>query len=230
MFTIESVKIRRRSWLRMANIPTARLGWELVDCSDIKEQDLELVRKWISKVKSKDVIRSVGSKSCGKGLMLYGTPGMGKTTLALAIIQEIMLNFGMDELDVKGGLTLTRPCYFTTFNQIIELKGLQIDDSMSDDEDVIFKGMLGHCSNDAYNIRVLVIDDIGQEHSSLSGWQKSLLHDVLRTRFNNGLPTIITTNIKREQWAALYGDATESFINEAFAYLPITTSKGDLRK
>jgi hypothetical protein len=53
---------------------------------------------------------------------------------------------------------------------------------------------------------------------------------VLRTRFNKGLPTIVTTNIKLEDWAALYGDATESFANEAFVYIPIASSSGDLRK
>jgi hypothetical protein len=53
---------------------------------------------------------------------------------------------------------------------------------------------------------------------------------VLRTRFNSGLPTIITTNVERKNWAGLYGDATESFVNEAFLYVPIETTKGDLRK
>jgi hypothetical protein len=53
---------------------------------------------------------------------------------------------------------------------------------------------------------------------------------VLRTRFNNGLPTIVTTNIELKNWAGLYGDATESFANEAFSYLPITAAKGDLRR
>jgi DNA replication protein DnaC len=75
-----------------------------------------------------------------------------------------------------------------------------------------------------------VIDDIGREHASLSGWQKNLLHHVLRTRFNNGLPTIITTNVMREDWAGLYGDSTESFIYEAFIYMAIVSKQGDLRK
>jgi len=51
----------------------------------------------------------------------------------------------------------------------------------------------------------------------------------LRTRFNHGLPTIVTTNIKLENWAASYGDATESFANEAFYYLPMVATE-DLRK
>jgi hypothetical protein len=103
-------------------------------------------------------------------------------------------------------------------------------DGPTDDEEVIYQGILGECLNDAYNIRLLIIDDVGKEHASLSGWQKNMLHHVLRTRFNNGLPTIVTTNIKLKDWAGLYGDATESFANEAFVYVPINSVKGDLRK
>jgi DNA replication protein DnaC len=62
----------------------------------------------------------------------------------------------------------------------------------------------------------------------LSGWQKNMLHHVLRTRFNNGLPTIVTTNISRDNWSATYGDATGSFAKEAFVYSPIDDGR-DLR-
>jgi DNA replication protein DnaC len=213
----------------MANIPTARVGWTLDDCVDIEESDLEKIKKWLDAVKDKKVIRATGSPGCGKGLMFWGTPGHGKTTLSLAILQEILSTFPMDAFDVAVNSPLIRPAYFATFNDILDLKGSMIE-GPTDDEAVIYQGMLGECKNDAYNIRVLIIDDIGKEHASLSGWQKNLLHHVLRTRFNNGLPTIVTTNIELEDWASLYGDATESFANEAFRYLPINSKRGDLRK
>ena len=230
-FTDDEIKkkIRRISWIKSSSIPSARIGWTLSDCVDIEESDINEVKDWMTSVKENNVIRAVGNKECGRGLMFYGTPGQGKTTLALAIIQEAMLTFPLDVFDVKEGRTLIRPCYFTTFNDIIDLKGAMMD-GPTDDEQVLYQGILGDCQNDAYNIRILVIDDIGKEHASLSGWQKNMLHHVLRTRFNNGLPTIITTNIKRADWAGLYGDATESFVNEAFLYVPITSTKGDLRK
>ena len=87
----------------------------------------------------------------------------------------------------------------------------------------------GECEDDAYNIRVLIIDDLGKEHTTLSGWQSSVFHDILRTRFHHGLPTIVTTNIRLENWASEYGDATESFANEAMYYLAVVTDN-DLRK
>lgn len=229
MFKLEDLKVRRRTWVQMANIPKARTGWTLNDCVDIEGADIDRIRKWLNVVEAGKVIRAVGSKGCGKGLMFYGTPGHGKTTLALSVIQEVMATFPLSAFDVEEGSPLIRPCYFSTFNDILDLKGSMMD-GPTDDESVIYQGMLGECKNDAYNIRLLVIDDVGKEHSSLSGWQKNMLHHVLRTRFNNGLPTIVTTNVELADWAGLYGDATESFAHEAFTYFGITSTSGDLRK
>jgi len=230
VFKSEDLKIRRQSWLKLAHIPPHLVGWELEDCEAITSNDMGDVRSWIASLKNKEVIRVQGSRKCGKGILLYGKPGQGKTTLALAIIQEIARTFSLEELDVKENNSLVRPCFFTTYNEILNIKGSMIDGSATDDQDVIYKGILGTCEQDSFNIRVLIIDDIGKEHASLSGWQRNLLHEVLRTRFNNGLPTIVTTNIKLQDWAALYGDSTESFANEAFMYIPIESSSGDLRK
>jgi hypothetical protein len=135
----------------------------------------------------------------------------------------------LEAFDVKENSTLIRPCYFITYSGLLDLKGAQID-GWSEDQEIIYEGIMGECANDAYNIRVLVLDDVGREHAGLNGWQKNMLHHVLRTRFNNGLPTIVTTNIKREDWAGLYGDSTESFVHEIFSYLPVESSRGDLRK
>jgi len=229
MFTIDDVKIRRKAWIQLANIPNARLGWLLDDCTEAQSSALDFISIWITAVQNNKVIRVPGEKYCGKGLMFYGTPGLGKTTIALAIIQELMLNLSLEQFDAKDGKTLIRPCYFATFNDILDLKG-SIMSGPTDEEELIYQGMLGECLNDAYNVRVLIIDDVGKEHAGLTGWQKNMLHHVLRTRFNNGLPTIITTNIAKKDWAGLYGDATESFVNEAFIYLSLQSAKGDLRK
>ena len=229
MFKVEDLKVRRRTWVKMAGIPLARLGWTLSDCGDVKPDTLNKIKTWISAANQGMFIRAACQTSCGKGLMLYGTPGHGKTTIALATLQEVMTTFSLEAFDVKENSTLIRPCYFITYSGLLDLKGSQME-GWSEDEEIIYEGIMGECANDAYNIRVLVLDDVGREHASLSGWQKNMLHHVLRTRFNNGLPTIVTTNIKREDWAGLYGDSTESFVHEIFSYLPVESSRGDLRK
>lgn len=227
MFKLEDLKIRRKAWIKAANINPNRLGWLLDDCTVISKDSYKKIDKWMEALEAGEVIRSSGNPRCGKGLLFWGEPGHGKTTLALSIIQEIMTRFPLESFDVKEGRVLIRPCYFITFNDILNLKGELIDGS-DDDTEILYQGILGDCPNDSYNIRVLIIDDLGQEHASLSGWQKSMFHHVLRTRFNNGLPTIVTTNVKLEDWGSNYGDATESFAHESFVYVPIETS--DLRK
>jgi len=229
MIKVDELPVRRKSWTKIAGIPRARLGWELTDCEAISPNDLKAISRWIEKVKVGDVIRADGQKSCGRGLMLVGQPGHGKTTLALAIIQEMMRTFPIEAFDVQENKVLIKPCYFATFNSIIALKGDLIGGG-TDEQERLFLGMAGESLDDAYNIRVLVVDDIGKEHMSASGWQKTLVHDILRSRFNNGLPTIVTTNLPVKSWSAAYGEATGSFIHEAFVTIELESIRGDLRK
>lgn len=228
MYALETQKVRRRAWIQSAGIPKARIGWTIDDCKDSSPDDIEIIKGWISNLKKGDVVRSSTSSLCGKGLLLAGKPGRGKSTVAAAVIQTIMLDAQLTAFDVEDNAVLIRPCYFMTFNDVLSLSGRMMD-SPTDWEEVLYYGILGE-AHDSYNVRVLVIDDVGKEHASLSGWQKNVLHHVLRTRFNRGLPTIVTTNVLLDDWSSLYGDATESFAKEAFLYLKIVTNKGDLRE
>jgi len=229
MIPLNELPIRRSTWSRLANIPKARLGWEFSDCTDITEDDMSACKGWVRAVREGRVIRAEGFKSCGKGLLIVGKPGQGKTALALTIIQEMIRTFSFDTFAVKEGMSIVKPCYFITFSDIVALKGSLISNPM-DDQERLFLGIHGDCDDDAYNVRVLVIDDVGKEHTSASGWQSTLLHDILRSRFNNGLPTIVTTNLPVKSWETAYGDATGSFIHEAFATIELESIRGDLRK
>jgi DNA replication protein DnaC len=228
MYDLAKQKVRRKAWIQSSNIPKARLGWTLDDCKDTHPDDIEDIKKWIGHLDRGSVVRASGEDNCGKGLLFAGKPGRGKSTVAASILQTVMLNSPLLAFDVEEGGVLIRPCYFMTFNDVLSLSG-RLMDSPTDWEEVLYYGVLGE-AHDSYNIRVLVIDDVGKEHSSLSGWQKNVLHHVLRNRFNRGLPTIVTTNVMLEDWGTLYGDATESFAKEAFHYFNMVTNKGDLRE
>ena len=228
MFKSDELPARRRTWLKIASIPPAKVGWELSDCTAVPQNIMDYINKWLKAVYEGNVIRSEGKRSCGLGLMLYGLPGRGKTTMGNVILQEILRSAKPELLGMEPGKTVSRPCYFITYNGLLELKGSIMDDHDGDDE-LLYNGILGEAYDDAYNVRVLVLDDVGKEHASASGWQKNMLHHVLRTRFNNGLPTIVTTNIKIDDWEAHYGSATQSFVNESFIYINMD-SITDLRK
>lgn len=227
MFKSDDLPLRRRTWLKLAAIPKNRVGWELNDCSEITDYDLKFVQSWLDMVRKNQVIRAEGSRNCGKGLLLYGAPGHGKTTLSLAILQEIIRTFSMENFAVNDGNTMARPAYFIQYSALLDLKGETMDDPTSD-QIRLWEGILGECKEDTYNIRVLVIDDVGKEHVSGSQWNRAMLHHVLRTRFNNGLPTIVTSNLP--ELSKAYGDATESFVHEACLILELQSRSGDLRK
>jgi DNA replication protein DnaC len=228
MFDPAALSPRRRTWVKTAKVPPAKLGWTLADCTAVPK-DIDLTfKKWLGGLYSSKILKAEGLPTCGVGLMLYWLPGRGKTTMANVLIQEIIREAPAEVLGMVTGKVVSRPCYFITYNGLLDLKGSIMEDHDSEDE-LLYSGLLGEAADDAYNVRVLVLDDVGKEHASASGWQKNMLHHVLRTRFNNGLPTIVTTNIRIDDWEAHYGSATQSFVHEAFVYVNMD-SITDLRK
>lgn len=228
MYKPDGLKIRRRTWFQLANIPVKSTGWRLEDCNDLDHETQEFVKSWVLKVQAKKVIRAYGEKLAGKGLFFTGDPGYGKSTLASAVLQEMLTTFSLEQFSTQGSV-LIRPCYFASYNEVLDLKGRIIGHDTTEFEEKLFQGLLGDCADDAHNVRVFVIDDVDKHHFSASGWQKTLLNDIIRRRYSNGLPTIVTTNVAAKDIKDMYGDAAGSFLNEAFIPLTIKSSRGDLR-
>jgi DNA replication protein DnaC len=90
----------------------------------------------------------------------------------------------------------------------------------------IMEGFHGRAKMDHLNVRVLVLDDLGKELSS--DYNVAGFDELLRSRYDKGLPTIVTTNLTREQWGRKYGEAMGSFVYEAFNRVIIGSK--DLRR
>lgn len=226
MFNVDDLKVRRNTWVRSAGIPKHLIGWELEDCVAVPAEVQEAVRLWLGQVQTGSVINAIGNRNCGRGVALFGSPGQGKTTLAVAIIQEALRTFSLDIFPLND----VRPCYFITYASLLDLKIEMMGDYIDESREFLYEGIMGQCKDESRNVKILVLDDVGREHGGKTDWNKNMLHHVIRTRFNAGLPTIVTSNIPLKQWPDLYGEATGSFAYEAFNCIDLQSTKGDLRR
>lgn len=193
-----------------------------------------VVEQWVWDVQLGEVIKAAGFASAGRGLMLYGAPGLGKTTTAVVAALEVLRGVPADKRHEVFGYASTtsllraRPIYYLTMTEYLRQRkasfGASADD-LAEMNDVL-DGYLGVSKDDALNVRVLILDDINKQYGS--EYDGFSFDEILRTRYDRALPTILTTNVTENMWAAKYGTIMESFFNEAF--IPVQVEGVDLRK
>lgn len=104
------------------------------------------------------------------GLLLQGPCGVGKTHLAVALIQELVRKKGV-------------PCYFCDFRELIR----NIQNSYSS-ESITESDLL----NPVFNSEVLVLDELGAKRSS--AWVEETIFYIINHRYNNKKLTVFTSN------------------------------------
>lgn len=228
----------KRYWLeKSSNIPVRYQGWtkeKIVESSGKFPVEID---EWLEDVISGSVIKNPGGLgSTGVGLLFDGGPGEGKTTHAVVAAMEFVRRLPVEDSDAKKLLHASssdygrqfRAIHFLTFPEFLAMKKQSFDAEPDDRREInrIIDGFHGRAKEDWLNVRLLVIDDLGKENGSK--YDDTSFDELLRSRYDKGLPTIITTNVMREDWALQYSDAMGSFAYEAFHRVRIANK--DLRK
>jgi hypothetical protein len=126
----------------------------------------------------------------GMGLLFYGSHGSGKTMLVTILIKQLLAE-GIDG-------------YFTTFNTLLD----NFASGWKDDKNRIW------FEKRVRNAALLVVDDIGRENKNLNNMASNALDGVFRSRVQNSLPTIITTNLSLSDFEKSYSSGVMSLVSE----------------
>lgn len=141
---------------------------------------------------AKKFVDSFGQDT-SSGLVLQGTTGVGKTHLAFSI-GKALADMGLWP-------------YFCNFVKIV----LNIKRSWG--SDTIFEGEI---KSPLLSSSILILDDLGAEMRDKreQGWISELVYEIVKARYENELPTVITTNLNMDDMAERYTDRTASRLAE----------------
>lgn len=238
-YELNSLSPLKRFWIEHnSNIPARFHGFGREDIIADMGEFPKTVDDWISRaVDGKVIRRSGGLGETGKGLLFDGPAGRGKTTHAVVTLMEFIRQLPDDEEAIRmilgskvGELgRKTRAIHYLTFPDLFTRKKA-IFDADSDERQKLhleMEGFHGRAKDDSYNVRLLVLDDLGKEYGS--AFNDAVFDEILRSRFDKALPTITTSNILLENWSRQYKEAMGSFAYEAFDRVTLS-NKTDLRK
>lgn len=126
-----------------------------------------------------------------KSVFMLGMTGLGKTHLSLAIAKEVI---------EKG--------YNVAYDSIVNYLRM------------IEKEHFGRADTDTLqlilNVDLLILDDLGTEFDS--GFYNSCVYNIINTRLNRGVPTIISTNLTLPQLQSKYDDRIVSRLLAMYDY------------
>jgi DNA replication protein DnaC len=117
----------------------------------------------------------------GRGLLLKGSVGTMKTTLAAAILQEHIALGGSGLFITMSGL----------LDNIFTLKAKSLDQWVKFEQQI-------------RETPLLVLDDLGAEYTE--GWVMTKVDAIIAERYNRCRSVIVTTNLSAEQLRGVYAE------------------------
>ena len=118
------------------------------------------------------------------GLLLYGAPGNGKTFVSAAIANKLLASMV--------------PVICVSINSLLARIKETFNSWGKEAEDTII--------NSLANADLLIIDDLGTEQAT--DWSKTMIYNIIDSRYRNGLPLIISTNVELDKLEKKYEKRT----------------------
>jgi DNA replication protein DnaC len=153
----------KQALVDQSNIPRRYLGCSLDNFevhNDSHRDALKISRQFVKNYPAQDV-----------GLVFIGPCGVGKTHLAVAIIQELIR-------------TKDAACVFYDFRDLIrEIQSTFTPESVLSESDVL---------SPVFSSEVLVLDELGAKRTS--AWVEETVFYIINHRYNHKKMTLFTTN------------------------------------
>ncbi|MDH6110216.1 DNA replication protein DnaC [Kitasatospora sp. MAP12-15] len=215
----DATTLFRDSWKSIDDVPSLlslpakhrAFGIDQLTPTEYNPDEYKTVAAWVENLSDqqhRDGLSPADTEGYGQGLYLSGPYGTGKTTIAAAALVSVY----------RAGNSVG----FIRFTDLLAAhrpapgNERRLEDDLERKEEA---GQLQGWKKLAREAGVLLIDDVGQEREIKgSEFAEDILTSTLRSRFNAGLPTMVSTNLTLDRWRARYGDALASFIHEAFAH------------
>ncbi|MCZ0981875.1 ATP-binding protein [Streptomyces diastatochromogenes] len=143
----------------------------------------------------------------GKGLLLFGNAGTGKTTTASAILTTIRRTYGAVVFFVPFADYVQALIDHRNMRDLYQATG----DEYAREKFLALQKLL----DKVLTCALVVLDDMGKEHHTSSGFAADVFDALIRGRHRNGRPTILTSNNKPGDWDKVYNASMQSFITEA---------------
>lgn len=172
-----------------SGIPERYRG-RLIDSVDVTDMPPSVIMAFDY---ASDTIENFGTGQV-RGLYLYGPTGVGKTLLSCVVLNELIRLYQVEahyakiSRDIIGKLR-------DTFNPQSDLygEGRRIEQNLA-------------------SFPALVIDDFGVQRET--PWVNSVLYDLIDTRYENNLLTILTSNEPMDSWKEISGGRVLSRLRE----------------
>lgn len=194
------LRARKQSLMDAARIPKRYEHCELSNYeADFSEADPSLAKAHFEAI---DFVNGCDPRG-GKGLLIVGGIGTGKTHLAVGIIKELILNRGIS-------------CLFYDYRELLkEIQNSYNSTVKTTELDVL---------RPVFEAEILVLDELGAVKSSEWVWDTVSL--ILNSRYNGNRTTIITTNFPdREERKRPSDNSSRS--SEAASYAAERETLGD---